>query len=129
MKIGTLFDLFTDAKDLCALFDNVETREQLVSRLEFLKHKDTDELLECLAGARASLDRMYQETFEMNASVSEGDGESLNDLTDGDNDIDQTLAELAENFPDVSEEVGTENPISEPAEVVADPKSAETPEV
>jgi len=124
MRIGTLFDLFTDAKDLCALFENVETKDQLVSRLEVLKHKDTDELLGCLAGTRASLDHMYKETFEMSATVSEGE---IEDLTEGDDEIDQVLSDVEREFPDESQESMSENPISPSPVAVADPKSGETP--
>lgn len=127
MQIGTLFDLFTDGRDLVDFFDGVETTEQLVSRLEVLKHKDTDQLFNCIVGMRASLNQMYKATFEMSATFSDGETDNLDDSEDDDS-VDKTLADLAAEFPDAPSTEISENPISNPEAPAADPKTVETPE-
>jgi hypothetical protein len=88
MQIGRLFDLFTDAHDIADFFEGVETREQLISRLELLKRQGTDDLLACLVALPQTLDRLYHDTLEMSPS-SELAGE------DDNQELDQELERLA----------------------------------
>jgi len=125
MIFGTIFELFTDGKDLAEFFEGVETKEQLVSRLEILKHKDTDDLLNCIVGLRASLDQTYKDTLEMSASLP--DHEDL-DIDFDDESVDKTLAELESEFPDLPDDAPSENPISSPGDTGGEAKSVETPE-
>ena len=39
MKVSSLFDLIADSRDLVEFFDGVNSKEQLVSRLERLKRQ------------------------------------------------------------------------------------------
>ena len=126
MQIGTLFDLFTDGQDLVEFFEGVETTEQLVSRLEVLKRKDTEQLLHCIVGMRSSLNQLYKATFEMSATIADGEIEDLGE-DDDDGSVDKTLEELAAEFPDAPAATDTENPISNPEAPPADPKTVETP--
>lgn len=96
MRIGSLFNLITDARDvLDFLFEGVETKEQLVSRLERLKRGETvEELLACLFSLNSSAAAVLDETLEMNASMDEPDPGEDDDLSD----LDTELASLdAEN--------------------------------
>lgn len=68
MKVGSLFDLVTDAKDVLAFFEEVGDKDQLISRLERLKRADPEEMLACLDALRMSVSQLLNETLEMNAS-------------------------------------------------------------
>ncbi len=101
MKIGTLFDLLTDSRDLLEFFEGCENREQLVSRLERLKRQGTEDLMDCIESLRVTLDRTFDDTLEMSAS--------LDDRTDGDpeeTDLDKELEELTRSME--NENSGTE---------------------
>ena len=41
MKISSLFTVMTDANDILDFFENVNTTDQLVSRLERLRRQDS----------------------------------------------------------------------------------------
>jgi len=88
MKISSLFDLLTDAKDVLDVFEGVETREQMVSALERLKHQDTELLLDCLTSLSMSVNRALNDTMEMSAVV--------DDEPDDDGDLETELAKIAE---------------------------------
>lgn len=88
MKIGNLFDLLTDARDVLEFFEGCHNREQLVSRLERLKRQGSEELMECIDGLRVSVDRTFEDTLEMSASLDDKDDDVA------DNDIDKELEEL-----------------------------------
>ena len=75
MKVSSLFNLISDASDTIDFFEGVESAEQLVSRLERLKHTNTDELLECLDGLRSSTIEALEDTLEMSASRDEPGGD------------------------------------------------------
>jgi hypothetical protein len=111
MKIGKLFDLVTDSKDLLDLFSGVETTEQMTSRLERLRKERSEQVLECINGLRISTTALLDDALEMNAS--------LDDDTDVDGDLDAELAKLESELEDDSEDddVGdavaeSENPAS-----------------
>jgi len=82
MRVGNLFNLSADAGDLTAFFEGVETREQLVSRLERLKRQGTTELLECLESLRMSVKTLLHDTLEMSASLDDTDDDLLDDEDD-----------------------------------------------
>lgn len=93
MKIGTLFDLLTDTRDILEFFDGCVTKEQLVSRLERLKRQGADDLLSCVDGLRVTLDRTFEDTLEMSASL-----DDQNELEDDavDKELDDLVGKLDE---------------------------------
>jgi hypothetical protein len=110
MRIGTLFDLLTDAKDLLQFFENVETTEQLVSRLERLKRQGTDDLLACKIGLEASINLLLNETLEMSASLDD-DEEQVDPEIDSLLSAVSALRDDAEPTPEAPQQ--TEPPPSE----------------
>ena len=92
MKVSSLFNLISDASDTIDFFEGVESAEQLVSRLERLKHTNTDELLECLDGLRSSTIEALEDTLEMSASRDEPGGDEEDD-TLSDEELDNLVAE------------------------------------
>jgi hypothetical protein len=73
MQIKHLFHLITDSSDLLDLFDQVETKDQLISRLEMLKRQDTSELLSCIEGLRQSANECLEDTIEPGGSLDADD--------------------------------------------------------
>jgi len=69
MRVGALFDEIIAAKNLLDLFTGVENRDQLISRLERLKHRGTDELMHCIEEHRASNTALLDDQLEMSASM------------------------------------------------------------
>jgi hypothetical protein len=67
MKISSLFDLLTDASNVLDFFEQVETPEQLVSRLEHLKRRGCKDLLACLDGLRGSVADVLDDSLEVSA--------------------------------------------------------------
>jgi spore cortex formation protein SpoVR/YcgB (stage V sporulation) len=94
MKIGNLFDLLTDARDILEFFEECHNREQLVSRLERLKRQGSEELMECIDGLRVSVDRTFEDTLEMSASLDEKEEEEIA----GDEAVDKELEDLVKNL-------------------------------
>lgn len=96
MKVFSLFNLIRDASDLLDFFDNVESPEQLVSRLERLKRQDSRNLLACIDGLRASVDDALEDTLEMSAAdtdVPENDGDDGDLTNDSSLDLDKIIDE------------------------------------
>ena len=127
MKIGSLFDLFTDSRDLCALFEGVDTREQLVSRLERLKHNDPDHTLHIVEGLRISLNQMYNDTFEPTASIDDSDDSDLDDLTDDNADVDKLLSDIASETTQPTTPADAEKPNSSETPPVTNSQIVEPP--
>jgi hypothetical protein len=88
MKVSSLFDLLTDARDLLDFFEEVDSREQLVTRLDRLKRNHTDEFLECIEGLRSSITETLGDTLEMSAVLDDPEPES-------DPELDQLLEKIA----------------------------------
>jgi len=84
MKVSSLFNIIADANDVLDFFINVETTEQLVSRLERLKRQGSDDLLACVEGLRGSVSEALDDTLEMSASLDDDDDDDL--LTDAELD-------------------------------------------
>ena len=128
MKIGSLFNLCGDSHDLLEYFQDIDTLEQLISRLERLKHlprEDVQELLHCIIGLRASLNRVYDETIETSSTI---DGDDLtpddsDDLTPDDKPTDESVAALEATLEEIASQIV--NPVSVPA--TEKPNSSETP--
>lgn len=116
MKISSLFDLITDGRDLLDFFEGVDTKEQLVSRLERLKRQAPDEILECVEGLRTSVAAALADTLEMSAVL---DDEEETDLG-----IDTELDQIAKDEEDA--EVENPNPQTPPA--TEKPKDDVTPD-
>ena len=102
MQVGKLFDLFADAQDLCDFFEGVETREQLISRLELLKRQETDDLLACIVALPVSLNNLLTDTLELSPSI-DTSGE------DEDEGLDKELEEIASHLGDGGEESSETN--------------------
>jgi hypothetical protein len=100
MKIGNLFDLLTDARDLLEFFEACHNREQLVSRLERLKRQGTEDLMDCIDGLRVTLDRTFEDTLEMSASLDENNEGEVT----GDSAVDKELDELVKKLDEPVEE-------------------------
>lgn len=92
MKIKHLFHLITDASDLLDLFDQVDTRDHLISRLDLLKRQDTNELLSCLEGLRQSANECLEDTLETGGTLDDVD-------EDDDLGIEAELEEIAREEP------------------------------
>jgi hypothetical protein len=111
MKVGNLLALMNDAADLLDLFEGVEDRDQLVSRLEVLKRKGADDVLACVAGLRHSVHTMNNDVLEMGSTVDLSDVEDrLSEGQESEEDIDRILESVGEGSPDRSENAKTENP-------------------
>jgi hypothetical protein len=108
MKIGNLFDLLTDARDVLEFFEGCHNREQLVSRLERLKRQGSEELMECIDGLRVTLDRTFDDTLEMSASLDEKEEEEIA----GDEAVDKELEDLVKNLdaPVTEPDANDQNP-------------------
>lgn len=102
MQVGKLFDLFADAQDLCDFFEGVETREQLISRLELLKRQETDDLLACIVALPVSLNNLLTDTLELSPSI-DTSGE------DEDEGLDRELEEIASHLGEGGEESSEKN--------------------
>ncbi len=120
MQVGKLFALVADAQDIYDFFDGVETREQLVSRLELLKRQDTEDLLACLLALPSSLNNLLTDTLELSPSLDDG-GE--------DESLDKELEELAADLQSVGDD--PDKPVPPPSEnqntnSAAQPQGSET---
>lgn len=101
MKVGSLFDLITDAKDVLAYFEGVGDKDQLISRLERLKRADPEEMLACIDALRMSVSQLLSDTLEMNAD----------DPTVEDDDSDLELGDFGDEIDE-----SPENPEKEPGQ-------------
>jgi|SRR5271157_5236844 len=101
MKMSSFFNLATDLNDLLDFFYEVESREQLVSRLERLK-RQPGELLATIQGGRGSIVSAMNDTLEMNSSFEEPEIES-------DPELDAQLDALVAEKPNSEEPSPTEN--------------------
>jgi hypothetical protein len=95
MLIQQLFDQLGSAQDFLSYFEGVTTPQQLVSRLEHLKHQDPVEMFEDLEVLRIATANALSANIEL--------GGTLGTVTDGnvddnDNDVDDLLTSL-EGFP------------------------------
>lgn len=74
MKIQDLFDLLRSVDDFLSYFENVNTPQQLVSRLEQLKRQDPEGLFDCLEDLRMAEAAALEANLELGgALVSEPD--------------------------------------------------------
>ena len=80
MRFRSFFDVIGDAKDVVEFFDGVDSVEQMVSKLERIKRRDTEEFLVCVQSLKLSIDAAMDDTFEMGSSVEVNEDEP--DLTE-----------------------------------------------
>lgn len=102
MKVSSFFDLITDGKDLVEFFEGVDTPDQLISRLEHLKHRDTDDLLASIDSLRTSITGALTDTLEMSSTVEDEDLES-------DPDLDALLDDQPDQ-PDAEDQISPKTP-------------------
>ena len=116
MKIANLYNVLTDASNLLDLFELVETPDQLVSRLERLKRRDTKNMMDCIDGLRGSVADTLDDNLEMmELSAPLGTTESGPEDDDLDGLTDADLASLnGENDENSSEppEAEKQNPVT-----------------
>lgn len=102
MRVSSLFDLITDGKDLTEFFDGVDTHDQLVTRLDQLKHRDTDDLLASIDSLRSSITGALTDTLEMSSAVDDSDLEP-------DSDLDALLADQPDQT-EAGDQIAPQNP-------------------
>jgi hypothetical protein len=69
-----------DAQDVVDFFKDVETIEQMISKLERIKKREADDFLVCIQALKISIDSAMEDTLEMGGSVdTEGDTDGLSD--------------------------------------------------
>jgi hypothetical protein len=94
MKIQSLFDLITDARDVTDFFAKVESPEQMVSRLERIKRGEAEDFLATVEALQISLAGMLEDTLEMSSSgLDNVDSDSDFDGLGLEEDEDKTQAE------------------------------------
>jgi hypothetical protein len=112
MKISSLFNVMTDANDILDFFENVNTTDQLVSRLERLKQQPgRANLLACLDSLRASTYELLDDTLEVSSFGGEAEENPLDDVT-LDAELDSLVAETLPPEPAPDE---PQSPSPEPA--------------
>lgn len=117
MQVGNLLNLMNDAGDLLEIFEGVDNREQLISRLEMLKRKGTDDLLTDLSGLRHSLQTLANDVLEVGTSILEpGD---LPDSSDA--DLEKFLALSDDKNSDSKKNTGEENTSQDEKSAVRSP--------
>lgn len=80
MRLASLFNLVQDAQDLLDLFgEKTENVEQLRSRLRRLGQLESEELLVCLDGLRASVSSALDDTLEMSPDLDDKDDSGLDE--------------------------------------------------
>jgi len=73
MKISGLFSLLTNSTGLLEFFDGVETEDQMITRLEKLKHQEgPSALLDSIYTTRAAVAEVLDDTIETSSTL-EGD--------------------------------------------------------
>jgi hypothetical protein len=99
MKIRDLFDLIRSADELLSsYFENVNTPEQLVSRLEQLKRQDPEGLFDCLEDLRMSTTNALEANIELDGALSgelETSDDLLRDLESFSEDLNETPSQPA----------------------------------
>lgn len=73
MKVQSIFDLVQDSRDLTDFFTNVETPEQMVSRLERIKKGEAEEFLIAIESLRMANENILSDMLEVGGSLSEAD--------------------------------------------------------
>ena len=127
MKISSLFTVMTDANDILDFFENVNTTDQLVSRLERLKQQPgRTNLLACLDSLRASVYELLDDTLEV--STFGGDAEvPLESDLDLDAELDNLVADTMPPMqtPDVPQPPTPSPPVSAEKQISEAPTPAE----
>ena len=117
MKISSLYNMITDASDVLDYFEGVDSQDQLISRLERLKHSDIGDLMACIDGLRSSVSEILDESLEVSTILNEIDGEDNTDDELNDAELDNLIREKTSLVPAASlESVATgklENPMAE----------------
>jgi hypothetical protein len=99
MKMRTLFNLIEDADEIAGLFAKVETPEQMVSLLERLKKQGATEFLDSVQSLRLSLQAAMEDTLEIGGSIGSDDDDNFaDDVTDGEDDLLEGIADEDENI-------------------------------
>ena len=80
MKVQNLFDILQDTQDLLSYFEDVTTKEQMVSRLERLKRQAPDELVDTIESLRMSTGAALEDQLELGGSLMDGDESAENPL-------------------------------------------------
>ena len=122
MKISSLFTVMTDANDILDFFENVNTTDQLVSRLERLKQQPgRTNLLACIDSLRASISELLDDTLEVSTFGGEAEENPMDDMA-LDAELDSLVAdtmppgqspEASPPIPDPPPPVSAEKQISE----------------
>jgi hypothetical protein len=130
MRVGALFDLIIAANNVLDHWVGVDTREQVVSRLERLKHQNTDPLLRDLKELREASTALLNDQLEMSASMPGEEDTGIPNFEDeaqetepGTDDLDRELEEIGKSlrppdsrsFDDELDEIdGTDQAVPEP---------------
>lgn len=104
MKIRNLFELVQDSKDVLDFFEGVESPEQMISALERIKKRESEDFLTCVQTLRISLEQLVDDTLELSGFGPDDEEE----------DLETDDLELGEDLPDSEEPV--------PPSVNEDPK-------
>jgi len=104
MKVSSLLGVYNSARNLLDFFEDVQTVEQLVSRLERLKKTKQEELLDSIDDLREAAVVLADDTFEMG-------GSSTDDLEEDESDD-----LLGDDFPDLEDEEPEKEVIEETQE-------------
>ena len=84
MKISGLFSLLTNSTGLLEFFDGVETEDQMITRLEKLKHQEgPSALLDSVYTTRAAVAEVLDDTIETTSTV-EGEDMEFEDTMEDD---------------------------------------------
>ena len=129
MKISSLFAVMTDANDILDFFENVNTTDQLVSRLERLKQQPgRANLLACIDSLRASIYELLDDTLE----VSTFGGEAESDLEDNltlDAELDSLVADTMPAVPSDVPQAPTQPPVPDGISYPATEKQISEPTI
>jgi len=83
MKIRSLFDIVQDSKDVTDFFEDVETVDQMISKLERLKKRpEAEDFLACVISLKISQDAVLDDMLEMSSNRVEDDEEEEFDEKD-----------------------------------------------
>jgi len=113
MKFSSFFNIIEDSKDLLDFFEQVDNRDQLISRFERLKRQAPDEFLLCLEGLRASITAAMDDTLEMSAAL---DDDDVDDLVDKEIEALQSQIEADSDESEVPATPAEQNSPAVPAE-------------
>ena len=105
MKFGNLFNMVEDSQEICAVFDNVETPEQMISTLERLKKHGAASFLELISSLRLSTEAVLTDTLEPNNPLGEGEGPDTFDDTGDDTGDDVDFEDLGKENSDSKSEI------------------------